>query len=163
MTTAVVVAAPFAPPMDMSATSSTSQKIGTGLRTFTTNEVYIGIDAGARVRVAYSFDVTNQWMEGIVTEKVDRNLTINMDATSGATTTQANWVINIAGQRGANGLQGPQGIPGDPGGPPGPIGPPGADGPTGPAGPTGPQGIQGPAGPTGPPGPQGIQGPDGPT
>src|SRR5262245_5659724 len=159
----VVITAPFAPPLDMSLTSLTSQKIALGIKTFLTEETYIGLDVGARVRVAYRIDVANQWMEGSITERTDRNLTINIDATSGASTTQADWVINIAGQKGANGAQGPQGIPGDPGGPPGPMGPPGADGPTGPAGPQGPQGIQGPAGATGPAGPQGIQGPTGAT
>lgn len=161
--TAVVVTAPFAPPMDMSATSFTTAQIVLGVKTFTTEEMYLGIDLGARVRISYAADVT-QWMEGNVTAKLDRDLTINVLLTSGATSTWSNWIINIAGEKGQKGDIGVQGTPGDPGGPPGPAGPAGPQGIqgiTGPGGATGPQGIPGVTGATGLTGTQGVQGPQG--
>src|SRR4029077_9332444 len=110
----IIVTAPFAPPMDMSATSHTTAQIVLGVYTFTTEELYLGLDVGARVRVAYAVDVT-QWMEGKVTARHDRDLTVNIDLTSGATSTWADWVINIAGEKGQTGAQGVQGVPGNPG------------------------------------------------
>lgn len=166
VTSAVVVTAPFAPPVEMSATSFTTAQIGLGAKTFTTEETYLGFDVGARLRVTYATDVT-QWMEGEITARVDRDLTVAIDHTSGATSTWSNWIINIAGEPGQRGIDGAPGVPGDPGGPPGPPGPagpqglPGSSGPKGDKGDTGSQGPQGSTGPQGNPGPTGGQGPQG--
>ena len=143
--TGVVVSAPYGPPMPMAATSLSTNQIVLGEHDFIYEEMYLGFGVGARVRATYRHDV-EQWLEGEISAKVDRTLTIEADATSGGSATWSDWIINIAGIRGIDGLPGPEGPPGIPGGPPGPTGPAGPAGPTGPAGPAGPEGPEGPPG-----------------
>ena len=167
---ATVVAAPYGPPMPMSATSKTPNPLYTGPRTFTLDQQFFGFGLGARLRATFQDPNVNdqaQFMEGLFTGRIGNTITINVDFVAGAGTYQS-WNINLAGEAGVAGTQGPQGIPGTPGGPTGPEGPSGPLGPPGPPGPAGATGSQGPggtgpAGPAGPVGPAGPQGPQGPS
>jgi hypothetical protein len=138
---ATVVAAPFAPPMPMSATSSTTLTLSIGQHVLTLDQQYFGAIVGARLRVSDQAS-PSLWMEGILITLVDNVLTINADIVS-ATDTASKWNINFAGAAGANGAPGAVGPPGPSNGPVGPAGPAGPPGPTGPQGTQGPQGVPG--------------------
>jgi len=82
-----------------SGTSVSSVAVGTGAKTFTT-QADKSWSVGQRVRVALN-DVT-KIMEGPITSYSGTTLVINADFTSGSGT-GSNWVISIAGERGAAG------------------------------------------------------------
>lgn len=91
------------------ATSTTSLAVGTGSKTFTTQSG-LAYQAGARVRATDAANSAN-WVEGVVSSYSGTSLAVTVDNTSGSGTI-ANWLINIAGERGsagATGAQGPQG------------------------------------------------------
>lgn len=91
------------------ATSTTSlATAGTGSKTFTT-QAGLAYTVGARVR-ATSVG-TSEWMEGVVTSYSGTSLQVTMDLNSG-TGTNADWNINLAGQRGATGATGATGSTG---------------------------------------------------
>jgi hypothetical protein len=81
------------------ATSTTSNTIGTGSKTWTT-QPNLGYSVGARVRVTDSADTT-KWMDGVVTayNVSSGSITINVDLTSGVGTF-ATWNFNIVGPPG---------------------------------------------------------------
>jgi hypothetical protein len=144
--TALVVAAPYSPAGPIIAgTSLSNVTIGTGVHTFTMQEIRLGFTPGVRVRAA-SDGFPDQWMEGVITSYDGTNIVVDVDSANG-TGPYDDWNINVAGERGQMGPQGPQGQQGAPGTPGGPIGP---QGPAGPQGPPGPQGIPGTAGAVGP-------------
>lgn len=174
---ATIVAAPYAPPMPMAATSADTATLIVGTHTFALDQNIFGFTVGARLRASSQADPTLKWMEGVLFAVADNILTIVVDLVFG-TGSVTGWTINVSGQTGKDGPPGPTGAAGAPGGPmgpkgdtgpQGPPGPTGASGPTGPtgqtgnAGPTGPDGLTGPAGPTGAQGPQGFPGATGPT
>jgi hypothetical protein len=96
-------------------TSATSTTIGTGSKTFTTQEG-LAHNVGSRVRISRTSDPVNKYMEGVVTAYSGTTLTVSVDLSAGAGT-HTDWSINIAGVRGADGAAGAQGDPGDPGDP----------------------------------------------
>jgi hypothetical protein len=103
------------------ATSTTSlTTAGSGSKVFTT-QAGLAYSAGARIRVTSTG--TGDWMEGVVSAYSGTTLTVTMDLNSG-TGTNADWNINLSGQRGAQG-------------------PTGSTGATGPAGATGSTGASG--------------------
>jgi len=141
-------------------TSSTSNAVGTGSLTFTTNlsDTQTAFSVGQRVRIAYTVTPTN-YVEGIITSFTGTTLVITSDAFGGSGT-YTSWNIDAAGNVGATGATGPTGPTGANGasitGPTGSTGPTGASGAAGSTGPTGPTGATsttpGPTGPTGPAG-----------
>jgi hypothetical protein len=138
---AIIVGSPFAPPMPMSASSSTTGTLDIGLSALALDQQFFGATVGARLRAS---DVASpsRWMEGVVSAFVDNLLTIDVDLVSG-TGTCSLWSINYTGATGAAGAPGAVGPPGPSGGPVGPAGPAGPPGPTGLTGPQGPQGAVG--------------------
>jgi phage gp45-like len=151
---------PAGPPgAGYTATSASSNTIGTGAKTFTTQSG-LAYTVGARARAA-SHVVPDRWLEGLVTAYSGTTLTITADLIGGIGTF-TDWDINLAGEQGQDGPTGSQG----PTGPTGPTGSTGVTGPKGdtgamgPTGATGPQGPIGLTGPTGPVGPQGVPGAD---
>ena len=147
---AIAVAAPYAPrgPIIAGTSSSSNTLISTGLVSFAMNEPSLDFNEGIRLRASVNGG-SNQWMEGVVQSYVGNLLTIGVDIKSGFGTFH-DWLINVAGQPGADGAPGPTGPAGAPGGPSGASGPTGPQGLTGPTGPTGPAGSSGPSGSTGP-------------
>lgn len=98
------------------ATSVTSLTIGTGSKSFTTQEG-LAYTAGARVRTSSEADTSN-WMEGLCTSYSGTSLVVNVTLTDGSGT-HSDWNINLAGEPGdGGGDPGPQGEQGEPG-PPG--------------------------------------------
>jgi len=88
---------------DMTRTSTTSNTIGSGSKTFayaTSNN--LGWLVGTRLR--FTYDVSN-YMEGIVTAVSATSVTITSDNTLGSGT-YASWNIAIAGDKGATGATG---------------------------------------------------------
>ena len=159
---AIAVAAPYAPrgPIIAGTSNTSNTLISTGLVSFEMNEPSLDFNAGIRLRASVNGG-SNQWMEGVVQSWVGNLLTLAVDIKSGVGTFQ-NWLINVAGQPGADGAPGPTGPAGAPGGPSGASGPTGPQGLTGPTGPTG-IGATGPTGVTGATGPIGLMGISGPT
>jgi hypothetical protein len=96
-------------------TSSTSNTVGTGSLTFTTNlsDTQTAFAVGERVRIAYTVTPTN-YVEGIITSFSGTTLIMTSDAFGGSGT-YTSWNIVAAGNVGATGATG-------------------ATGPTGPAG-----------------------------
>ncbi len=131
------------------ATSTTSNTISNGSKTFTTQA---GLAYLPNMRVRIANDPSN-YMEGVVTAYSGTSMTITADRFVGGGTF-ASWNIGIAGDQGVAGPQGAQG----PAGAQGAQGPQGLQGVQGPAGAQGPQGAIGPQGAQGP---QGVQGPQG--
>ena len=122
-------------------TSSTSNAVGTGSLTFTTNltSTQTAFSVGQRVRIAYTVTPTN-YVEGIITSFSGTTLVMTSDAFGGSGT-YTSWNIDAAGNVGATGPTGPTGSSGSAGGT-GPTGPTGAASTTpGPTGPTGPAGT----------------------
>lgn len=117
-------------------TSSSTNTIGTGSKTFTYSSASLGWAIGTRLRAIDPSDLT-RWMEGNATDVQPASVTINVDSTSGSGTF-GSWNIGVIGTRGATGPSGPQG---DPGGATGATGASGPIGPSGPAGPAGPKEI----------------------
>lgn len=91
-------------PSAFAGTSVTSNSIGTGPLTFTT-QAGLAYAAGMRVRLAAD---ANDWVEGVVTAYSGTTLTIAADAFAGSGAF-ASWSIGIAGNRGATGGVGPAG------------------------------------------------------
>lgn len=82
------------------ATSATSLvTAGSGSRAFTT-QAGLAYTAGARIRATSTG--TGDWMEGVTASYSGATLTVTMDLNSG-TGTNADWDINLAGERGATG------------------------------------------------------------
>lgn len=82
------------------ATSATSLvTAGSGSRAFTT-QAGLAYTAGARIRATSTG--TGDWMEGVTASYSGTTLTVTMDLNSG-TGTNADWDINLAGERGATG------------------------------------------------------------
>ena len=131
MPSAIAVSAPYAPrgPIIAGTSNTSNTLLSTGLVSFEMNEPSLDFNAGIRLRVSVNGG-SNQWMEGVVQSWVGNLLTFAVDIKSGVGTFQ-DWLINVAGQPGADGAQGPTGPAGAPGGP------------SGASGPTGPQGSRG--------------------
>jgi hypothetical protein len=104
------------------ATSSSSNAIGTGSKTFTT-QAGLAYSAGAYVQVTDQSTSTN-YMQGTVTSYSGTTLVVNVTATSGSGTPTI-WYINLAGVTGAAGTNGTNGTNGT-------TGATGATGATGP-------------------------------
>ena len=85
-------------------TSTTSNTIGTGSKTFTTNlnATNTAFTVGTRVRVAYQTSPSN-FMEGVITAFSDTSMTVNVDSIGGSGT-YALWTISVAGIQGSNGV-----------------------------------------------------------
>lgn len=105
---ATVVVAPYGPrgPV-IQGTSVTPVLIANGPVTFTLVEYGLGFQPGIRLR-ATAIEGSNQWVEGVVTEYDEPELTINVDLHSG-TDVYYSWQITVAGQPGLPGPQGPKG------------------------------------------------------
>lgn len=88
-----------------SVTSTTSNAIGTGSRSFTIASDGLSY-LGARMRAAVTASPTN-FVEGIVTAATATSVTVNADAIGGSGT-HAAWSLVVAGDRGS---QGPPGSP----------------------------------------------------
>lgn len=88
-----------------SVTSTTSNAIGTGSRSFTIASGGLSY-LGARMRAAVTASPTN-FVEGIVTAATATSVTVNADAIGGSGT-HAAWSLVVAGDRGS---QGPPGSP----------------------------------------------------
>ena len=97
-------------------TSSTSNTVGTGSLTFTTNlaDTATAFAVGERVRIAYTVTPTN-YVEGIITSFSGTTLVITSDAFGGSGT-YTSWNIVAAGNVGATGATGPTGPAGGGGG-----------------------------------------------
>jgi hypothetical protein len=97
-------------------TSSTSNTVGTGSLTFTTNlsDTQTAFAVGERVRIAYTVTPTN-YVEGIITSFSGTTLVITSDAFGGSGT-YTSWNIVAAGNVGATGATGPTGPAGGGGG-----------------------------------------------
>ena len=90
--------------------SSTSQTIGTGSKTFTTvqSSLNSAFTIGQRVRAAHPFNPTTIWMEGIITNYSSNTLVVEIDLIEG-TGTSAPWGIVSAGEPGTAGYTGSKG------------------------------------------------------
>jgi hypothetical protein len=90
-------------------TSSTSNTVGAGSLTFTTNlsDTQTAFAVGERVRIAYTVTPAN-YVEGIITSFSGTTLVITSDAFGGSGT-YTSWNIGIAGNVGATGPTGPTG------------------------------------------------------
>jgi hypothetical protein len=88
------------------ATSTTSETIGVGPITFTT-QAGLAYAAGVRVRAAAVSAPTN-WMEGLCTAYSGTSLSVNIDLINGSGTFTS-WNLNVTGQVGSTGPQGPSG------------------------------------------------------
>lgn len=128
--------------------SLTSLTVGTGEKTLAVQSG-LPFQPGARLRVSVAGS-PSVWMEGICTAYSGTSLVLDIDATSGHSSTHDAWLINYAGSQGATGEQGPQGEQG-------------IQGIQGPQGEQGIQGIQGPQGEQGPAGDGDVSGPSGST
>lgn len=104
-------------------TSTTSNTIGTGSKTFTIQSGRT-IAIGNPVTIAVTASPGTNWMYGLVTSYSGTTLQVNVTQTGGSGTYAA-WTGGVVG------TVGPQG----PTGSTGPTGPTGGTGPTGPAGP----------------------------
>lgn len=122
--------------LDFIGTSTSSVAIGTGSKSFTTQEG-LSFAIGAWVLIASGADPTD-YMHGQVTNYSGTALTVNVTGIGGSGT-HADWTISLAGAPGAQGPQGEQGEQGI----------------------QGIQGIPGIQGEQGEQGEQGIQGPPG--
>ncbi len=137
-------------------TSSTSETIGTGSKTFTV-ESGLALSTGQTVIIAY--DASNK-MEGSVTSYSSTTLVVNVTSSTGSGT-YADWDISLsgapgpAGATGATGVQGATGIQGATGA----TGTAGANGATGATGETGGVGATGATGTAGANGATGATGP----
>lgn len=87
-------------------TSTTSNTIGTGTKTFTT-QTGKSFTTGTYVIIANQADAT-KFMTGVVTSYSGSTLQVSVDSTNGSGTL-ASWVIQISGVRGATGPTGPAG------------------------------------------------------
>ena len=127
-------------------TSSTSQAVGAGIRSFGTNlsATQTAFSVGERVRVFNTANPSN-FMEGPISTFTGNSLDVNIDSWGGSGT-YTSWKISTAGSRGPTGETGPQG----------PQGPQGIQGATGTNGAVGATGNIGPIGPTGPQGTTGL-------
>jgi hypothetical protein len=90
-------------------TSSTSNAVGTGSLTFTTNlsDTQTAFSVGQRVRIAYTVTPTN-YVEGIITSFSGTTLVMTSDAFGGSGT-YTSWNIDAAGNVGATGPTGATG------------------------------------------------------
>lgn len=114
--------------------SLTSLTVGMGEKTLAVQSG-LPFQPGARLRVSVAGS-PSVWMEGICTAYGGTSLALDIDATSGDTSTHASWLINYVGERGSQGEIGPAG-------PTGEAGPAGPTGDTGPAGEDGADGADG--------------------
>jgi hypothetical protein len=85
-------------------TSSTSVTIGTGTKTFTTQENKFYTE-GKYVVIQDGDAPTTNWMHGQVTSYSSTTLEVNVTSTAGSGTL-SNWEIYVAGPRGATGAAG---------------------------------------------------------
>ena len=115
------------------ATSTTSNTIATGSKTFITQSG-LAYSVGARVRIA-STTTPADYVEGVVTAYSGTSLTVLVDTVGAGTGPFTSWNINLAGNPGTNGAAGATGATGAPGAPgaTGAAGTPGATGATGPS------------------------------
>ena len=136
-------------------TSVTTNTIGTGSKTFTT-QANLAYAFGAYLRV---FNASNIWMTGSVISYSGTTLSISVDRTSGSGSYSA-WNISVSGDQGATGPTGAQGVIGVSGatGIQGVVGVTGATGVVGVTGATGVQGVIGVSGATGIQGVVGVTG-----
>jgi hypothetical protein len=90
-------------------TSSTSNTVGAGSLTFTTNlsDTQTAFAVGERVRIAYTVTPAN-YVEGIITSFSGTTLVISSDAFGGSGT-YTSWNIGVAGNVGATGPTGATG------------------------------------------------------
>lgn len=88
-------------------TSATSNTIGTGSKTFTTNftATATAFVVGERIRV---INTATNWMEGTITAFTTTSLTVNVDVVGGSGTFTS-WTFAAAGIQGATGSTGPTG------------------------------------------------------
>ena len=93
----------------MAVSSSTSNTIGTGSKTFTFSSVpNLGWALGLRLRV---YNDATHYMEGIITSFLATTVTITIDYIVG-TGTFTTWFLGIAGDRGSTGTTGAPGAQG---------------------------------------------------
>jgi hypothetical protein len=91
--------------------SVTEHTIGGGSKMFVVNDRALGYVPGSRVRFVDASNVNN-WMEGVVTDYTDNELTDTIVLSNGAGTID-DWVIALTGERGQQGNIGDQGLPGE--------------------------------------------------
>jgi hypothetical protein len=96
-------------------TSSTSNSIGTGTKTWTIEENEF-FTAGMYILIQDNDDPSVNFMFGTITDYTGDQLEVDVDV-SGGSGTYEDWIINIAGARGATGATGPTGPSGEMGGP----------------------------------------------
>jgi len=76
------------------ATSNTTITVETGAKTFTLNEEKRAFGIGNKLRIVSASDPTNVWMEGIVINYTNNDLTVNVGSASGSGT-YSDWKIAI--------------------------------------------------------------------
>lgn len=94
-----VAGQPGADGVSYGGTSTTSNAIGTGSKTWVTSSV-LGYTVGSRVR--FSADATH-WAEGVVTAYATGSITVTVDKTLG-TGTFTSWSLSVAGEPGLDGV-----------------------------------------------------------
>jgi len=77
-----------------SATSNTTITVETGTKTFTLNEEKRAFGVGNKLRIVSASDPTNVWMEGIVINYTNNDLTVNVGSVSGSGT-YSDWKLAI--------------------------------------------------------------------
>jgi hypothetical protein len=145
-----VITGPYAPVLQVTGTSSSTVQIFESPATFELDNPYNALNIGMRVRAAYRTAPAN-WLEGEITSKVEKTITVDVDLTSGSGEFD-DWIVNLAGEPGVPGAQGLQGAQGPSGGEKGDPGIQGVPGLQGPQGVAGPQGVKGDTGTPGAPG-----------
>ena len=78
------------------ATSSTSTAIGTGSKTFTLTESNRAFAVGSPVRIAYTSNPANYYMQGVVTAYSGNSLKVDVDTIQGSGTFSS-WTISLSG------------------------------------------------------------------
>jgi hypothetical protein len=142
-------------------TSTTSESIGTGSKTFTVDSG-LALSTGQTVIIAY--DASNK-MEGTVTSYSVTTLVVNVTSVTGSGGPYTSWSISLSGAPGPQGATGLTGTAGSNGatGATGTAGSNGATGATGTAGSNGATGATGEAGSAGATGATGTAGGNGAT
>jgi hypothetical protein len=79
--------------------STTSNAIGAGSKTFSYTSATMGWVVGTRLRAS---NTSTNWLEGLVTSVSSTSVTISVDLTSGSGT-YTSWNISVSGERGITG------------------------------------------------------------
>lgn len=94
----------------LTSSSTTSNSVGTGSKTFTVSANKL-FTAGAFVLVVDTLDTAN-FMHGTITTYTGTSLTINV-TTTGGSGTKTSWTVSVSGPKGATGATGADGASGN--------------------------------------------------